>query len=195
MRILITVLGLSFGSLAFGGGDVIPLAPKQSKVDECPPLPATTTPTPAPKPKEDECKPKPKPNKPKPTPKPKPCPEVKCKTCEPKVVVRDRVVEVVKEKVVEIPVEKIKYIDRTVTVDTADKHTLNAFVGLGPHGIVTDSYQTEERRDEYAVRKEKDRAIGGVIGAQYQYRFSRSWNASGIVISNETVMLGGGFSW
>ena len=201
MRCLAIVLGLFVGSVGFAQGTAkIPYAPNQTKAtpeaavtlpvvvkapvvkagDECPPPPPSK--------KKPDCKPKPKP-KPKPTPKPcptaKPCPAAKscpdCPPCEPKVI--------------EKTIEKTKYVDRTVTIDQAPKNTLNLMIGVGPHGIVTDSYQTGDRQDEYAFRKERDKSVGGLIGLQYQYRFTPTFNANGLILSNQTVMAGGGVSW
>jgi hypothetical protein len=182
MKLYMYALSLSMfmSSSLFAGGDGQPtVTPTPSVKDECPPPAKKKKPDPCPK----KPKPKPAPAKPKECPKcptQKPCPEQKpCPTCEPRVV----------EK------ETVKYIDRTVTIDKAPKSTFNVFLGVGPHGIVTDSFATEDRKDEYAFRKEKDKSIGGVIGAQYQYRFSESWNANGLVLSNQTGLLGLGYSW
>jgi len=153
-------------------------------VDECPP-PVTPA-----KKKSDCIKPKKKTTpKPKPTPKPVPkapeakkCPEAKpCPTCEPEVKT------VVKEKTV--------YRDRTVTIDTAPKNSLNILVGVGPHGLVTDYYETKDRQDEYAVRKEKDQPKGLVGGLQYQYRLSPSYSVGGLIMTNETGLLSAGYNW
>jgi outer membrane biosynthesis protein TonB len=149
--------------------------------DECPP-PVTPS-----KKKPDCVKPKKKTTpKPKPTPKPaqeaKKCPEQRvCPKCEPEV----RTVE--KEKTV--------YRDRTVTIDSAPKNTLNVLVGVGPHGLVTDYYETKDRQDEYAVRKEKDQPKGLVGGLQYQYRLSPSYSVGGLIMTNETGLLSAGYSW
>ena len=151
-------------------------ATKLKGTDDCPP---TNCPKPKPKPKPKPVKPNPV--KPKPTPAPaKKCPEQKpCPKCEPEVRT----------------VEKTVYRDRTVTVDTAPKNTLNILVGVGPHGIVTDYYETEDRKDEYAVRKEKDKSKGGLIGLQYQYRLSPSYSIGALGLSNETFMVSGGIHW
>ena len=160
-------------------------ATKLKGTDECPPANPKSKPDCKPKPK-----PKPKPAKPKPTPKPVPeakkCPEQKsCPKCEPEVRTEVRTVEK----------EKLVYRDRTVTIDSAPKNTLNILVGVGPHGIVTDYYETADRKDEYAVRKEKDKSKGGLIGIQYGYRLSPSFSVTGLGLSNETFMVGGGFHW
>ena len=196
---LVILIGLVVSSLGFAGNQLgpVPFTPAKKVTttttktvadqDDCPPV--------NPK-KEEPCPPKAKPKKP--TPKPthttKPCPAVvKCKDCKP--CPTSKPCPEVEPKIIEKTVEKIKYVDRTVTVDQAPNSTLNIFVGVGPHGIVTDSFATEERKDEYAFRKEKDKSIGGLIGAQYQYRFSTSFNANGLILSNQTMMVGGGFSW
>jgi outer membrane biosynthesis protein TonB len=150
---------------------------------ECPP-PVTPA-----KKKKPDCTPKPKPKPtPKPAPKPeaKKCPEQKpCPKCEPEV----------KIKTVTVEKEKVVYRDRTVTIDNAPKNTLNLLVGIGPHGLVTDYYETKDRQDEYAVRKEKDKSKGGLIGLEYQYRVSPSYSVGGLILSNETVMASGGIHW
>jgi hypothetical protein len=190
---LVILMGLVVSGLSFAQtSSPAPYTPAKKVI------PATTTTTttttqadcPPVNPKKPEpCPPKPKPKPKKPTPKPCPavvkckdCPAPKsCPECEPKIIERTA--------------EKIKYVDRTVTVDQAPKNTFNILVGVGPHGIVTDSFATEERKDEYAFRKEKDKSVGGLLGIQYQYRFSQSLNANGLILSNQTGMIGGGFSW
>lgn len=159
-------------------------APAVSAPDNCPPASPKKKPD-CPTPKK-KVKPK---VKPVPKPTPKPCPEAKTKIekvyiktpceekkCEPKV----------EERVVER--EKKVYLDRTVTIDNAPKNTANLVVltnqtillqyqyrfttsfnagilaGIGPHGLVTDSYNTKDRKDEYAFRKEQDEAKGALIG-------------------------------
>jgi hypothetical protein len=200
---LVILIGLVVSSLGFAGSQLgpVPVTSETKKTetktvtvteekDDCPPL--------------NPKKPKPCPEKPKPKPKvvpkkpaPKPCPAVvKCKDCPaPKHCPEATPCPEVEPKIIEKTVEKTKYVDRTVTIDQAPKSTFNIFVGVGPHGIVTDSFATEERKDEYAFRKEKDKSVGGLIGVQYQYRFSPSFNANGLIISNQTGMIGGGFSW
>jgi outer membrane biosynthesis protein TonB len=138
--------------------------------DECPP-PVTPA-----KKKPDCIKPKKKT-----TPKPKPAPTQEVKKCEPEVRT------VVKEKTV--------YRDRTVTIDTAPKNSLNILVGVGPHGLVTDYYETKDRQDEYAVRKEKELSKGLVGGLQYQYRLSPSYSVGGLIMTNETGLLSAGYNW
>jgi hypothetical protein len=203
---LVILMGLAVSGLSFAGGDA---QPSSSPVPYTPAVKKTeTTKTVTVTEEKDECpplnpkKPKPCPQKPKPKvvpkkPTPKPCPAVvKCKDCpEPKHCPEAKPCPEVEPKIIERTVEKTKYVDRTVTIDQAPKNTFNIFVGVGPHGIVTDSFATEERKDEYAFRKEKDKSVGGLIGIQYQYRFSPSFNANGLIISNQTGMLGGGFSW
>ena len=150
----------------------------------------TTTsecPSPTKKKKKPDCTPKPKP-KPKPKPAPKPeaknCPEPRpCPKCEPEI------------KTVTVEKEKVVYRDRTVTIDNAPKNTLNLLVGIGPHGIVTDYYETKDRKDEYAIRNEKDKAKGAILGLEYQYRISPSYSVGGLILSNETVMASGGIHW
>lgn len=159
-------------------------ANKSKSTSECPP-PVT------PSKKKPDCvtpkkKPTPKP-KPAPKPAPAPAPEVKCPEQKPCPKCEPVVKTVEKEKVV--------YRDRTVTIDNAPKNTLSILVGVGPHGLVTDYYETRDRMDEYAVRKEKDKAIGGVIGLDYKYRISPSYSVGGMVLSNETVMASGGIHW
>lgn len=146
-----------------------PATPKKKEKPDCP------------KPKPKPVKPKPKPVKPKPAPKPAPVPPPAKECPEPKVI--------------EKTIEKTKYIDRTVTVDTAPKNTLSVLAGVGPHGLVFDSFATKERKDEYALRKEQDKADGAVIGLQYQYRFTPSFSATGLILSNPSYLGGVGFSW
>jgi hypothetical protein len=190
MKLTIFMLGFTISSLSLA--QAVPYktttttttttAPTPTKVasddkenNDCPP----------PSPKKKPVCPKPKP-KPRPRPAPVPttvkCPEVKpCKACEPKIV--------------EKTVEKVKYVDRTVTVDNTNKHTINALAGVGPEGIVVDSYQTEDRKDEYGVRKERDKPKGAVVGLQYQYHFTPAWNVGVMGLSNQTYLGNIGFSW
>lgn len=195
MRSVIVILGMFIGSVGLAQVAATPMTKPdvakkdEFKKDECPPIPKA------------DCPPKPK-KKPKPKPVPK-CPEAKTKVekvfipckekpCEPKIV--EKIVE--KEpKVIEKVVEKTKFLDRTITIDNAPKNTLNLLAGVGPHGIVTDSYKTEARKDEYAFRKEQDEPKGALLGLQYQYRFTPTFNAGGLIISNQTYMINGGISW
>jgi len=128
-----------------------------------------------------ECPPPAEETKKKPVPKkvtPKKCPAQKsCPTCETKVET------------------KVEYKYRDRVVNNTPKNDFNILVGIGPHGIVTDYYETKERRDEYAVRKEKDTAKGLVAGVQYLYRISPSVKVGILGLTNETVLFSGGFSW
>jgi len=149
------------------------------KGDDCPPVDTKTKPD-CPKPKP---KPKPKPTpKPVPTPKAKPCPEQKpCPTCEPKVIERTKT--------------ETKYLDRTVTIDNAPKNTFSVLAGIGPHGIVTDYYETKDRQDEYTFRKEKEKPDGALIGIQYQYRLTPTFGIGAMGLTNKTFMASGSVSW
>lgn len=176
MKLTIFMLGFTISSLSLAQPVPYKATPSPTPTktvasdDDCPP----------PTPKKKVCpKPKPKP-RPKPAPVPVKCPEAKpCKPCEPKIV----------EKTITNTVTK------TVTIDNTPKNTLNFLAGVGPEGIVIDSYQTEDRKDEYGVRKERDKPKGAVVGLQYQYHFTPSWNAGVTVLSNQTYLGSAGFSW
>ena len=151
------------------------------KGDDCPP------PVPNKKPVCPKPKPKPKPKPPKPVPPcPAPCPVMPCPTppapapcpsCKPTVI------------------KQTEYVDRTVTIDTAPKNTLSFMVGVGPFGLVTDYYETADRKDEYSLRKEKEKANGLVLGVFYQYRLTPSWGIGAVGVSNRTFMAGPTFQW
>ena len=89
---------------------------------------------------------------------------------------------------------KTKYIERVKYVNT-NKNSLELLVGIGPHGFVTDYYETKERSNEYALRKENDKSVGGILGLQYKYRFNSSYSAGAVILSNETIMASGGIHW
>ena len=190
MKFLFVVLGALVGTAGYAQvSKMEDKAPTATTIlnDNCPP-PATPA---VPKEKPD-CKPKPKPVKPKPVkPKPKPKPKPAPKPAPVPPPAKD----CPEPKVIEKTVEKTKYVDRTVTIDTAPKNTLSVLAGVGPHGLVFDSFATKERKDEYALRKEQDKADGAVVGLQYQYRFTPSFSATGLVLSNPSYLGGVGFSW
>ena len=90
-----------------------------------------------------------------------------------------------KTKYVNVPVEKVvyKYVDRTKPLPT---HTIGILGGLGPDGVVTDYYDTEDRPNEYVFRT----GDGSVFGLQYQYRFTSSFSVSATALSNYTYLGG-----
>jgi len=198
MKALIFILSVVVSTLSFAGGEGSPLLPKEDQKDktvmlnsgcykitkanegDCPQLapPATQEKKEECEPKKEKPKPKPKKKTPKKKEVVKKCPKCpKCKTCKPKVKV-------------------VKYTQRQyIEKEVYNKHSLDLFVGLGPYGFVTDYYETEDRKNEYALRKEKDKSVGGVIGGAYRYKFSPSYNGSVLILSNETFLIGGGLSW
>ena len=185
MKKLILILGLisafGFAQTQTQTQTMGPYAPKEEKLT--PSGDKDTNPVKKSTLKGDDCPPvdtKTEPDCPKPKPKPKPCPEVTpCPTCETKVI----------EKT------ETKYIDRTVTIDNASKNSLSVLAGIGPHGIVTDYYETVDRKDEYSFRLEKEKPDGLVVGLFYQYRFTPTFGAGLMGLSNRTVMAAGTINW
>lgn len=185
MRIFIFILSILVSTSGFSGGDgedskTTSGCYKITKIDsaEC----STLTP-PAPQEKKEDCpEPKKEPKKKsEPKPKKKPTPKKVCPKCTPKVVTKTKI--------------ETKYIAKSVFVDRSPKNTLEILVGIGPHGLVSDYYETAERDNEYAFRKEDDKSIGGVFGIQYKYRFNSSYSVGAMLLSNETIMASGGWSW
>jgi outer membrane biosynthesis protein TonB len=178
MKSQVFILSMLFSSLCLA--ETAPYAPAATqqpkeanlKEDDCPP----------PTPKKKVC--------PKPKPKPKPVPK-----CEPKVITKTvvktvtlppEIKTVVKTETKTVEVEKKVYVE-------GPKNTLNVLAGTGPSGIVVDTYETQQRNGEYAVRKESER--GAIFGLQYQYHITPSWNVGVTAISNQSYLGVAGFSW
>lgn len=185
----------------------------QSKPDDGPIIP-TPTANPTSDPAKSDCSDKPQ----KETingrcvcDKPKPVIQYKTKIVE-KPVVRyktktvEKPVIKYKTKVVETyvdrPVEKTVYVDRPVdrpvekivmkTVPGEFKHhNLSLFLGRGPNGVDRVLHVRRDGTKEYEFYN----ATGDVGAAQYTYRFTETWNASIMGVTNETYMGGVGISF
>jgi len=184
MKLLISILGLSFSFLCLA----------QTSTTTAPYAPL------APTPKKEEVKLKGEddcvPAKPTCPPKPKPKPKPKPPACEPKIITKTVTKTITKtvEKPVEKIVEKKVEVEKKVYVESP-KNTISVLAGMGPSGIVVDSYETEQRDGEYAVRKEKSKPSGAIFGLQYQYHFTPSWNVGATVLSNQSYLGSAGYSW
>lgn len=208
---------LSYGTARAGNEEdkvppvLPPAAPAQSKVDDVGP-----TPLPAPAPKKEECAPTEQKetipgrcicDKPKPEIKilkqvvEKVVTKYKTKVVEkPVVKYKTKVVEVYVDRPVEKTVEKNVYVDRpvdrvvekTVTAPgEVKRHNLSLFYGRGPNGVDRVLHVRKDGTKEYEFYN----ATGDVGALQYTYRFTETWNASALGVTNETYMGGVGLSF
>lgn len=115
-------------------------------------------------------------------------------TCKPKIVTKvvDRPVEKVVIKVVEKPVEKevIKVVEKPV--DAEIKHfRVAAYYGQGPEGLERIIYKKKDGTREYQVLQNQ----GDVGAIEANYRIDENWDVGGMYISNDTKLIGLGFSF
>lgn len=172
MKLTLILASLITSSLAFAGGDG-PYAPTPTPTPKAEVIcPEGCIPKPKTKPKP---KPKPKPTpKPAPAPAPAPVPEAK-KDCKP----------------IERVVEKKIYVDREVQLP-ASKNSVYFLLGRGPGGLLTDHYDTKDRKGEFALRSG---SAGLVISAYYSRNISESWSLIGGASSTLPATFSGGFGY
>lgn len=90
------------------------------------------------------------------------------------------------------PTVKEVKVETKVRDDTAyDRWNITGFYGKGPEGVDRVVYRDRAGGREYKAYRDYGDVFGGVLS----YKFTRSFNVSGMYLSNETKMVGLGFSF